>query len=90
MDADRAHNIACKALASDDRVRALLDKHGSDLFMSLVSPSPETMGRWVELVLLGIGDARFIDDARGSTAVVARCEVDPESGACSITVEESA
>jgi hypothetical protein len=90
MDPDRAHDIACEAFAADGRVLALLDKHGSGLYSSLTSPSSETGGRWVELLLLGIGDSRFVDDPRGSAIVVARCEVDPESGAYAVTVEETA
>ena len=87
MNGDQAHEIACRAFSNDPRIKNLLARYGDDLYSSLLSPSAESQGRWIEYVLLGRGVATYIDDPRGTSEVVARCEVDPVSGAFEVIVE---
>jgi hypothetical protein len=90
MTLNQAHDIACRALGSDPRVRKLMDLHGDALYSSLLPPRRDTGGQWVELVLLGSGQAKFVDDPRGQSVVLARCLIDPASGHCQVLVEEAA
>ena len=90
MTSDQAHDIARRALGGDARVRDLLARHGDALYLSLVPPESDPGGRWVELVLLGTGEATRVDDPRGQSVVLARCLVDPASGQAEVRVEAAA
>ena len=90
MTLDQAHDIACRALGADPRVGKLLESHGDALYSSLLPPGPGNDGQWVELVLLGSGDARFVDDPRGQAVVVARCLINPTTGRSQVIVEAAA
>ncbi len=86
MTSDEAHARACHAFATNDSVGKLLAVHGNELYSSLRPPSDQTGGQWLELVLLGTGEAKYIDDPTGSSVVVARCYVDPATGKCRVEV----
>src|SRR5437899_3285511 len=90
MTANQAHDIACMALGRDPRVRELLARHGDALYSSLLPPSADTNGRWVELVLLGTGEAKYVDDPSGRTVVLAWCRIDPASGQPEVVVKGAA
>src|SRR5262245_5649800 len=90
MTADQAHDIACRALGDDPRIRAFLRTHGDALYSSLCPPSNETGWQWVELVQLGVGEATFVDDSRGSYVLLARCIVNPDSGHAQVLIEDTA
>ena len=85
MTSDEAHDLACKAFGGDSRIYELFKLHGDDLYLSLFHDS--TMGKWVEFLLLGVGDAKYVDDPAGKSVVVAKCIVDPGSGECEVVVE---
>jgi hypothetical protein len=89
MSADEAHDIACRALGDDARIRVLLRVHGGALYSSLCPPSDETGGEWIELVQLAVGDATYLDDPRGRFVVLARCTVNAESGQARVSIEGS-
>ena len=90
MTGDEAHSIACRTLGDDPRIRALLRTHGDALSSSLCPPSTENGGQWVELVLLGSGEATFVDDPRGSSVLLARCIINPDTGQSQVLIEGSA
>ena len=87
MNTDEAHAIACTAFGSDHRIQELIAAYGDELYSSLISPSPETDGKYVELVLLGYGNAQFVDDPAGNAQVLARCIIDPISSKCEVLIE---
>lgn len=87
MTSDEAHKIACRALGSDSRIKSLLQTHGNAIYSSLIPPNKENDWNWVELVQLGIGEAAYVDDSRGSSVLLARCIVDPDSGHCRVLIE---
>jgi len=60
------------------------------LYASLCPPSSETGWQWVELVQLGVGEAKYVDDPRGGSVVLARCIVNPESGQAQVLIEDTA
>jgi hypothetical protein len=90
MTSDQAHDIACRAMGADSRIQTLLQRHGDALYSSLCPPSEATEGRWVELVLLGVGEATHVDDPCGRSVVLARCIVNPDSGSARVVIEDSA
>jgi hypothetical protein len=90
MTADQAHDIACLAFGRDTRIRDLLTRYGDALYSSLLPPGPDTGGQWVELVLLGRGEAKYLDDPSGQAVVVAECLINPVSGKSEVLVEETA
>jgi hypothetical protein len=77
-------------LGDDARIRALLQAHGDALYSSLCPPSGDTDWQWTELVQLGVGEAKYVDDPRGRSVVLARCIVNPASGHARVLVENSA
>lgn len=87
MTSDEAHRLCCRAFASDDRIHQLNEAHGDALYLSLLPPCESTNGKWVELLLLGLGDAQFIDDPAGESYIVAKCTVDPVTHECKVSLE---
>jgi hypothetical protein len=90
VTADQAHDIACRALGNDPGVRQLIARHGEALYSSLCAPCDDTGGRWVELVLLGGGEATYVDGPGAKSVVVARCVIDPVSGEAQVVLEDGA
>jgi hypothetical protein len=87
MTSDQAHDIACRVMGGDPRIRALLQAHGDAIYSSLLPPSDETGQQWVELVQLSTGEATYVDDPHGRSIVLARCTVNPESGQAHVVIE---
>ena len=44
---------------------------------------------WRELLLLGQGDAQYVDDPRGSSKLLATCSVHPLTRAFKVTIEDA-
>jgi len=82
------HGLAVSAFAVHPGVQAFRSRYGDALYSSLQLPDGQEE-HWRELLLLGQGDAQYVDDPRGSSKLLATCSVHPLTRAFKVTIEDA-